>query len=564
MESWEKTMRHPPLKTGMLRHEATLIFLLGVLLLLPRIWCETSITGQDEYWLSLRTPIETLERGEWFTPWVNGEPRLKKPPLLYWAILLTYKIFGINLFAARIWGVLAGAGLAMSSCLLYRSLFKKSGILAGLITLASISVAIEGRRAMLDLPLAFFTSMAVYYAIRWGTSGRQGWVLLSAIFLGLSFMVKGPVGIILFAVGALAAVVVLEKWSFVLSHWSQVVLAMVLLLAVCLPWPLIMAYIWPNFLEIVDKEIAARHLGTVHFRSPFSILGGALGLIFPWSLIMIAALVHALRHAKERATRKELWLSVWFLGCVVPFFFMEAFARYMTPVVPTACVLCASWLERNNGKWKRAIMRISVSLMALISIAFCLFFIWFGQGVFIGVVSLLFVGLMLWVTFAGSNVRLVALSVAVLLALMMGGLYPSLGINAMPADLDEMVGSSETASYNGSQPSMLSVRMKRSTIRTRSFHKDDRRRLKDFEGLVFMGEREAKSFEVLGKKLGIHFQKAGQFKSFYSRGAWIRFVREDATPDDWQRAIKTHSLEGLKPTIYYYRVTPKRNLITAE
>jgi len=126
-------MRHPPLKTGMLRHEATLIFLLGVLLLLPRIWCETSITGQDEYWLSLRTPMETLERGEWFTPWVNGEPRLKKPPLLYWAILLTYKIFGINLFAARIWGVLAGAGLAMSSCLLYTSLFKKSGILAGLI-----------------------------------------------------------------------------------------------------------------------------------------------------------------------------------------------------------------------------------------------------------------------------------------------------------------------------------------------------------------------------------------------------------------------------------------------
>ncbi|MBL7211229.1 MAG: glycosyltransferase family 39 protein [Desulfobacteraceae bacterium] len=552
------------LKTVMGRHEAALIFLLGVLLLLPRIWCETSITGQDEYWLSFRTPMETLERGEWFTPWVNGEPRLKKPPLLYWAILLTYKLFGINLFAARIWGVLSGAGLAMSSCLLYRILFKKSGILAGLITLATISVAIDGRRAMLDLPLAFLTSMAIYFAIRWGTSGRQGWVLVSAISLGLSFLVKGPVGIVVFAVGALGALIVLEKWSFVLLRWSQIALASALLLAICLPWPLIMAYLWPNFFEIVDGEIAARHLGTVHFRSPFSILGGALGLIFPWSLIMIAALVHSLCHARERIVRKELWLTVWFLGCVAPFFFMEAFARYMTPVVPAACVLCASWLERHQGKWKGAFLGISVSLMAVISIPFCLFLIWFGHGVLIGVLCLIFVGLMLWVTFAMGDVRLVALSVALLLALIMGGLYPSLGINAMPAGLDKIVGSSPVASYNGSQPSMLSIRLKRSAVRIRSFDKNDRRRLKDFQGFVFMGERAAKGFETLCRELGIHFQKAGQFKSFYSREAWIRFVREDATRDDWERALKTHSLEGLKPTIHYYRVTQKRNLLSTK
>ena len=60
-----------------------IVFAVGILLLVPCIWSETSVTGQDEYWLSLRTPIETLERGTWFTPWVNGEPRLRKPSLLY-------------------------------------------------------------------------------------------------------------------------------------------------------------------------------------------------------------------------------------------------------------------------------------------------------------------------------------------------------------------------------------------------------------------------------------------------------------------------------------------------
>ena len=114
-------------------------------------------------------------------------PRLRKPPLLYWAILLNYKLLGINLFSARIWGVLAGAGLAACSTLLYRELFRKSGLLAGLITLSIITVAIEGRRAMLDLPMAFFTAMAVLFALKWGKTERPGWILFSAFTWGFRF-----------------------------------------------------------------------------------------------------------------------------------------------------------------------------------------------------------------------------------------------------------------------------------------------------------------------------------------------------------------------------------------
>jgi len=199
-------------KTGFIyRHEAVFVFVIGVLILLPRIWCETSITGQDEYWLSFRTPIETMEHGDWFTPWVNGEPRLKKPPLLYWAILWSYKLLGINLFAARIWGVLAGAGLAVCSLLIYRELFKKSGILAGLITLATLTVAIEGRRAMLDLPLTFFTAMALFFAIKWGEIGSSGLDTLIRLLLRAFFPCEGPCGNHPFCCGLIKRPVRIQK-----------------------------------------------------------------------------------------------------------------------------------------------------------------------------------------------------------------------------------------------------------------------------------------------------------------------------------------------------------------
>ena len=544
-------------KTGFIyRHEAIFVFVIGVLLLFPCIWCETSITGQDEYWLSFRTPMETLTHDSWFTPWVNGEPRLKKPPLLYWAILLSYKLLGINLFAARIWGVLAGAGLAACSALLFRELFKKSGILAGLITLATLTVAIEGRRAMLDLPLTFFTAMALFFAIKWGKSGRQSWILLSGFSIGLSFLVKGPVGMILFGVACFSALFVFRKWDFFVSNWAQVFWASVLVLAVSLPWPIIMAYTWPNFLKIIDSEVAARGIGTIHIGSPFSTIGGSFGLVFPWSLILFAALIRSIWLFKEGKGKKDLWLTTWFFGCIIPFIFIRSFARYMTPLIPAASILCANWLEEVTGRWRTGVLRVSISLLALASVGFCLFFIWFGRGVPMAVLSLMVVGLMLWITFSKKDVRVVAGSVAVLLTFLMGGLYPSLGVNAMPSDLDEIVGQKPVASYNSSQPSMLSIRLERSAIRIGSVKRQDLRTLKNLDGFIFVRESDRKGFEALADKSGIFYKRAGQFKTFYSRQAWIRFAREDATAHDWKEAVEKRSLANLRPTILYYRVKP--------
>jgi 4-amino-4-deoxy-L-arabinose transferase-like glycosyltransferase len=538
-------------------HESMAILVIGILLLLPCVWCETSITGQDEYWLSLRTPMETLERGDWVTTWVNNEPRLRKPPLLYWAIMVSYRILGINLFAARIWGVLSGAGLAACSCLLYRVLFRRSGILAGLITLAAVAVAVEGRMAILDLPLAFLTCIAVSFALRWGQTAHVGWVLSSAFCLGLSFLLKGPVGFVFFGAACLGALFVFGRWHFVVSHWAHVVGAIAVLLAVCLPWPLAMAYLWPGFLAIVDQEIAARQFGAHQLGELLSTVGGALSLVFPWSIVLIAAFASALRHMRDSSGREDIWLLIWFFGGILPFFFIYTFGRYMTPVIPAACVLCAHWLERRRGMLKTSLLIVTASLIAGVSVVLCLFFLWFGRGIPAAILCLLLLGLMFWITLTTHNAHLLAGAMAILLAFMMGGLYPSLGINAMPEDIEEVVGDAPVASYNSSQPSMLSIRLKRSAIQLVGGAERFDRILEGLDGFVFMREEDVEGFEALARRLGIHFERAGQFKTLYSRHTWIRFARKDATIDDWKRAVETHSLADLQSTVHYYRVRPK-------
>ena len=47
-------------------------------------------------------PREMLAQGDWVVPYLNSEPYLDKPPLLYWLVMLSYQIFGIHDWSARL------------------------------------------------------------------------------------------------------------------------------------------------------------------------------------------------------------------------------------------------------------------------------------------------------------------------------------------------------------------------------------------------------------------------------------------------------------------------------
>src|SRR5947208_13340062 len=53
---------------------------------------------------------EMFVRGDWVVPHLQGEPYLDKPPLLYWLVVLTYKLFGVHAWAARLVPALAVHG----------------------------------------------------------------------------------------------------------------------------------------------------------------------------------------------------------------------------------------------------------------------------------------------------------------------------------------------------------------------------------------------------------------------------------------------------------------------
>lgn len=517
------------------------VFALGVVLLLPAIWSETSVTCSDEYVLTLRTPMEMHERGEWLTPWCNEQPRLRKPPLLYWLILATYQTLGTHLVAARIWGVLAGAALGVVACLMERQLFRTSGWLAGLLTLSAIGVAAEARQAMLDLPLALFASLAVLQLLRWWQSPTPGRLLWSAGWLGLSFLTKGPVGLLFFLTAAVAGFWVFQKWSLLRSHGWHWALWLLALAAICLPWPLAMQHRWADhFVRILSEELAERKFGHWAGKSPLSALGGALGLIFPWTVAVVLAAWAHFRAPRGKRSRESAWLIVWVLLSVTPFFFMKAFERYMLAVVPAQAVLAAAWL-RTEGRWPRDALRLGAVLAGGATLGVAALLWWFQLSSAMATLAIALAAWVIWRAYRPRPVLPVALGTGLLFTVVFGGLYPRLGLSHLPPDLAETVGGRTARWFAGSQPAMLPMRVGYSV---QTFN--PARVVAGQPEAVFFEAPERERFEAMAREAGLATRELGQFYALYSRKAWARFARRDATAEDWREAFRRRSLDGLR------------------
>jgi len=525
-----------------------IVFLLGILALAPSIWSETSVTGSDEYTLTLRTPMEMRERGDWLTPWVNGEPRLRKPPLMYWLILASYQVFGVSLVAARIWGVLAGAGMAVGACLLARDLHRSTGLLAGLLTLGCLGVAAQARQAMLDLPLGMLVSFALLCGIRWVRDPRWTTAAAAAAWLGLSFLMKGPVGIFFFAAGMVAAAICFPVGPAVRRHGIHWLLALGVLLAITVPWPLAMQRLWSDrFVRILGEELAARDFGSWHGKSPLSALGGALGLIAPWTPVVLAAIWQFVRTPRGARQPEDRWLILAFLFSVLPFFFMRAFERYMLAVVPIQAALAAGWLGAP-GPWRSGALRMAAVVLSVVTVAGSLAAFWFRLGV-LGPLVVLAGTLWLWREAFGDArpVRVAVLAMG-LLTLSFGVVYPSLGLNRFPTGIEQEFGNRPVHTYEHLLPAMLSPRLGRSVQPWKPGV------LAAGPVLVFVERGMLPRFEAATREAGLPVREVSRFKTFYSRKAWVRFARHDATGADWMQALRTRSLDGLRTDIVLFEV----------
>jgi 4-amino-4-deoxy-L-arabinose transferase-like glycosyltransferase len=241
---------------------------------------------------------EMIETHQWLVPTNDGVPRLQKPPLLYWLIVVSYKIFGGNAAAARL-PVAAAiiATTALTFLIGERLRDYWHGFLAGLIYLTSCGTFLLGRIIMPEPLFSAFLAGAFFCALAGYQRRKNRYLWFAGFWLcaALAALTKSVLALVyLFAVLGLLALFFREaRLRFrPLLHWSYVVIFLVLVA----PWYLWIHRQYPGIVQhLVRDDWQTRLFGNADDVPRLQFFGLHLVWWFPWILLVIPGVMTAWR-----------------------------------------------------------------------------------------------------------------------------------------------------------------------------------------------------------------------------------------------------------------------------
>ncbi|MGA7696170.1 MAG: glycosyltransferase family 39 protein [Candidatus Sulfotelmatobacter sp.] len=303
---------------------------------------------------------EMLQRHDWITPVLGGQPWLEKPPLYYWQAMLAYRIFGVSDWAARLPGALDASFLVLGVYFFLRRFRPGFEVDGALITASSAGIIGYARAASMDMALAaaFAIGMLGWWA--WRENGKRIYLAVFYGCMGLGMLAKGPVAPFLAVVVIVLYAAAVREWRLVLKTlWLP---GIFLFCAVALPWYFAVQMRNPGFFRefIVEHNLGRFSKNLYHHTEPFwyYLPVAALALV-PWTVFVIAAFVQTIRMwwARRTATDAsesglEYQFNV-FAGCwlIVPVMFFSIsqskLPGYILPAIPAGALLLVEYLRRH-------------------------------------------------------------------------------------------------------------------------------------------------------------------------------------------------------------------------
>ncbi len=358
---------------------------------------------------------EMIASSNYVTPLYHGQAFFDKPILVYWFIIGCFKSFGISHFAARIPSIIASAATVAASAYACRALFgQRAGLLAAMALATSFMYLSFSALCMSDTMLVLVDSITLilmYAGYRSSDSpvgntavptlenGSQsassasssnsetvkstGWTrsklwFLAAASMGLGFLTKGPVAVVLPAVFFIAFLIAEKKLSLVKP--KHIALGTLALCLIASPW-FFLAYN-ANGMEAITyffiRENLQRFSGATYdtHRPIYFMLVSLMGGFLPWSIFLPPILYLSIkqflsdRKAKlsDEKTQAQLYLWLW-IAVVIGFFSVSRgkIDYYALPAFPACAILTgyylSKWIEGRNKLAGGAVALLNVALI---------------------------------------------------------------------------------------------------------------------------------------------------------------------------------------------------------
>jgi 4-amino-4-deoxy-L-arabinose transferase-like glycosyltransferase len=353
-------------------------YLLGVRTLVP--------TDEGRYAEMAR---EMITSHDWITTRLNAIKYFEKPPLQTWMNAITFELFGLGEWQARLWTGLCGFGSVLLTAYTGRRVFNAQvGLYAGLVLASSLLWGGLGHVNTLDMGLAGMMTISLCGLLiaqrNQATPDQQrNWMLVCWAGMALAVLSKGLIGIVLPGAVLVLYTLAAGDWRI----WKRLHLGKGLLLffVITTPWFVVVSIRNPEFLHFFFiHEHFQRFLSKIHHRTgawyyfvPILVAG-----IIPWLGVLLQSLWEGLRDRHEsslsgsldgatgRGFQPKKMLLIWAL--FIFFFFSISSSKlpsYILPIFPALALLIGAYLGRAGAR-SLTLAAVVFGLPAAIGLAF--------------------------------------------------------------------------------------------------------------------------------------------------------------------------------------------------
>ncbi|GEM_PF-323484 len=359
------------------------LFFLGLFLSLFYTWAMPLIDPDEPRYAV--TARDMVLNGNWIVPHFNGVPRINKPPLFYWVIAISYKIFGINEFGARLPSALAAIGTAMITYLWGKRIWGcKNGFWAGVVLIASPLFFLISRLCITDMLLTFFVSASFYlFFIEYTETNKSNKRRLFLYFLlGMVFLVKGHVGIILFVLVTIGFLLWIRDFQYLRRLWYFP--GFLLFLAIICAWgiPFLVSLGAEQISTLLYQETFGQFVGSFSHPEPFYYFLPVFMIgFFPWSAFAFITFVYVFKKRKSMPIEEKkqvYFFCSWTIITVI--FFSISHSKLMTYILPISpamallTILLSRWeTEGKFGKgfigllWVMLVVSMSIPIVLILT-----------------------------------------------------------------------------------------------------------------------------------------------------------------------------------------------------
>ena len=332
-----------------------LVFI-SILILLGR-QLDTGITNFDDAFYAQKAK-EIYDSGNLWIVTLAGVPDFANPPLPFWLMALAYNMFGVSSFSAVFFSALLGMGIVILTYRLANHLYNESWIafVSSLILLFPGIFIDSSRRAMVDIHLAFFVTLAICAFIKAKTN--KTWYLVFGLATGAAILSKSVLGIF--------PLVIIFVYLLYKRQWKEIVnphliLGYLIALGLGFSWHLIN---WSEF----GQHFIDVHFGVYIFNRGFgdttvsyNFLGYSEDFLrnyWPWLPFALIGLYKFYKHAFISKDENSLLLFVW---PVLVFLVMSTSKnhtiRYLIMIFPALSIIVAkTFYDLLTPVWKERLM----------------------------------------------------------------------------------------------------------------------------------------------------------------------------------------------------------------